>query len=471
MNLIDKSVIAAAIACLPLIAGCQKGDGDFLKRNTQSLKFSYMASSETFTVRASGDWYISDAPGTTQWTDTYGWVSVDKLSGTGDGASYEKITVTCAQNIEAERTATIYLHGPGQQDVPISITQENGVFEFTSFSNGAGIALSGILKKGEASEASLAIPYIKALGNEVYDVTVTMEEGGEGLRVASGEYRINASGSGSLEIPVEGTPSSQGTVRFSVKAKDAMDTSAGEIDFGEVQTIVRAGFDSEGNVIALVDQNFNKMPWGGDCIANVKGVVPVDATVATLAIDAATKECAVGDNGLGSGVTSTLRSSNPALFSALGLAGWTGYTNYMRPGYIQLGQASTNTIGQPGSLVSPEFNIPEGCSAMQLTLKVAVWCDHPDAIEVGICDKHDGVYSNINQGNYQDRYINKVKYRTYASIEDIKYNTWAEYSFVLPCAGLSSPKSIYAVIPQSWWNEDGTIPLGRVYVDDIKLVY
>lgn len=471
MNRINKAAVALAIICLHAIAGCQKSDGEFLKRNTRSLMFTYMASSETFTVRASGDWYISDVPGTAQWAGVYSWLSIDRLSGTGDGINYEKVTVSCSQNIGEERSAIIYLHGSSQQDVALSITQANGIFEFTAFSNGDRLRLSSILKKGETSEARLLIPYIKALGNETYDIIITKTEGGEGLTAASGEYRIASSGNGNLEIPINGTPASQGPVRFSVKAKDVHDAEQQEIDFGEIQAIVRAGFDEDGNEIALVNQNFNKFPWGGDCIANVKGVTPADATVSTLTLEAPTKECAVGDNGLGSGITSTLRSGNPSLYSSLGMTGWTGYTNYMRPGYIQLGQASTNTLGQPGSLISPEFNIPEGCKALYLTVKVAVWSEHPDELEAGICEKHDGIYSNINSSAYQDRYINKVQYRTFASIKDIIYNTWVEYSFVLHCEGLSSPKSIYIVIPQSWWNADGTIPVGRVYIDDIRLVY
>ena len=154
------------------------------------------------------------------------------------------------------------------------------------------------------------------------------------------------------------------------------------------------------------------------------------------------------------------------------MTGWTGYTNYMRPGYIQLGTASLNTLGQPGSLISPEFNIPAGVTDMLLTVRLATWTAHHDKVEVGITPKHDGVYTNISgrESEYSSRYA-KADCRVYADVTDIPYNTWIEYSFVLPCEGLSSPKSVYITIPEECWNADGTVNAGRIYVDDIKLVY
>lgn len=51
---------------------------------------------------------------------------------------------------------------------------------------------------------------------------------------------------------------------FGVKATDEAGT---EKDFGSVSTIVRAGFDAQGEELPLLTQNFGKFPWGGDCIA------------------------------------------------------------------------------------------------------------------------------------------------------------------------------------------------------------
>mgnify|MGYP001775519823 CR=1 FL=1 len=466
MNFINRlAFAAAAIICMSATVGCQKQE-EFLKRNTKSLDFSYVASSETFTVRATGDWYISDAPGTNAWTGVYDWVSVDKQSGTGDGITYEYVTVSCAQNTAEERTATIYLQGSGQSDVAITITQANGIFEFTTFGNGQAFEVSSALHVGVASEASILIPYLKALGTETYNIKVTMD-GGEGLSPVDDDFSITAAGDGNIEVPLEGTPTTQGAVTFTVTATPAGDASGEPVELGNYTTIVRSGSDDE----PLVFQDFNKLPWGGDCIAGVAGVWPADRTVANItSLDVPTETCVVGENGLGSGVTSTIRSSNAALFNLLGMTGWTGYTNYMRPGYIQLGTASLNTLGQPGSLISPEFNIPAGVTDLLLTVKLATWTAHHDKVEVGITPKHDGVYTKKNEDNYNSRYA-KADCRAYADVSDITYNTWIEYSFVLPCEGLSSPKSVYITIPEECWNADGSVNAGRIYVDDIKLVY
>ena len=99
--------------------------------------------------------------------------------GKGSPDTYQKITVTCDQNVSDERTATIYLHGCGEENVAIAIKQENGIFEWKPFDNGQRFGVSGLLKLNAESEASLRIPYIKAVGTEKYTVSVT-QTGGNG---------------------------------------------------------------------------------------------------------------------------------------------------------------------------------------------------------------------------------------------------------------------------------------------------
>ena len=98
------------------------------------MSFPYVESSDTFTIRATGDWQISDTPDSREWTNAYGWVHVDQLSGKGDPGTYQKVTVTCDQNTSEERNATIYLHGCGEENVAIAIKQEPTVlFIFNLF--------------------------------------------------------------------------------------------------------------------------------------------------------------------------------------------------------------------------------------------------------------------------------------------------------------------------------------------------
>lgn len=356
MKFIHKLTIVLALGGICGLAACSDDDQGFLKRNLREMSFPYVESSDTFTIRATGDWQISDAPDSREWTNAYGWVHVDQLSGKGDPGTYQKVTVTCDQNTSEERSATIYLHGCGEENVAIAIRQDNGIFEWKPFDNGQQFDVSGMLKLNAEAGAKLRIPYIKALGTEKYTVTVT-QTGGDGITAASGSYSISTAGNGYIEVPLTGTATKQGIVTFGVKATDEAGT---EKDFGSVSTIVRAGFDAQGEELPLLTQNFGKFPWGGDCIGQKAGVTTADKTVANLSLDNETVSVSAGTNASIGGITSTVRNGNAAFYRAIGMEGWTGYLNYMCPGYIQLGAASDNADGQPGNLISPVLNIPAG---------------------------------------------------------------------------------------------------------------
>ncbi len=359
MKFIHKLTIVLALGGICGLAACSDDDQGFLKRNLREMSFPYVESSDTFTIRATGDWQISDAPDSREWTNAYGWVHVDQLSGKGDPGTYQKVTVTCDQNTSEERSATIYLHGCGEENVAIAIRQDNGIFEWKPFDNGQQFDVSGMLKLNAEAGAKLRIPYIKALGTEKYTVTVT-QTGGDGITAASGSYSISTAGNGYIEVPLTGTATKQGIVTFGVKATDEAGT---EKDFGSVSTIVRAGFDAQGEELPLLTQNFGKFPWGGDCIGQKAGVTTADKTVANLSLDNETVSVSAGTNASIGGITSTVRNGNAAFYRAIGMEGWTGYLNYMCPGYIQLGAASDNADGQPGNLISPVLNIPAGYAA------------------------------------------------------------------------------------------------------------
>ena len=111
MKFIHKLTIVLALGGICGLAACSDDDQGFLKRNLREMSFPYVESSDTFTIRATGDWQISDTPDSREWTNAYGWVHVDQLSGKGDPGTYQKVTVTCDQNTSEERNATIYLHG------------------------------------------------------------------------------------------------------------------------------------------------------------------------------------------------------------------------------------------------------------------------------------------------------------------------------------------------------------------------
>lgn len=386
-------------------------------------------------------------------------VHVDRLSGKGSPDTYQKITVTCDQNVSDERTATIYLHGCGEENVAIAIKQENGIFEWKPFDNGQRFGVSGLLKLNAESEASLRIPYIKAVGTEKYTVSVT-QTGGNGLTAAAGSYSISSPGNGFIAIPLTGTATKQGIVTFALKVTDAAGV---ETDFGEISTIVRAGFDQAGEETPLLVQNFNKFPWGGDCIGQKAGVTSADKTVANLSLDNETVSVTAGTNASIGGITSTVRNGNPSFYRAIGMEGWTGYLNYMCPGYMQFGAAGDNADGQPGNIISPVLNIPAGYD-MLLTFKVGIWAAAPDQGMVGICEKNDGFW--ISKGT-----LSKIvaSTKSYVSL-DIPAYTWVEVSAVIPNPGSLANPSLFISTADSWFS-GSTVKAGRWYVDDIKLVY
>ncbi len=460
MKFFHNLTIFLALAGICALAGCKDDGDEFLKRNLRDMSFSYMESSNSFTIRATGEWYISDKPDSRQWTNTTEWVHVDQTSGQGDPAVYQKITVTCDQNTDAERYASIYLHGSGEQNVEIKITQENGIFEWKPLPSGQPFDISGIFKLGEAADAKLRIPYAKALGGEEYTITVT-QAGGTGLTAASGKYTIMTSGSGYIEVPVTGTGTKQGIVTFTIKADDG----EGDVtEFGSASTIVRAGFDAEGNETPLVSQDFALFPWGGDCIGQKAGVTSNDKTVGNLSLSNATVSVTAGTNASIGGITSTVRNGNSAFYTAIGMTGWTGYLNYMCPGYMQFGAAAENADGQPGNIISPVLTIPTGYD-MLLTCKVGIWTTAPDQGMVGICKKNDGFW--ISRGTLANINISTKKYFSL----DIPYYTWTEITVVIPNPGAQTDAALFISTADSWFTADNKIKAGRWYIDDIKLVY
>lgn len=79
MKFIHKLTIVLALGGICGLAACSDDDQGFLKRNLREMSFPYVESSDTFTIRATGDWYISDTPDSREWTNAYGWVHVDQL--------------------------------------------------------------------------------------------------------------------------------------------------------------------------------------------------------------------------------------------------------------------------------------------------------------------------------------------------------------------------------------------------------
>lgn len=420
---------------------CEKQDEEgFLKRNLKELSFPYQESTREFTVRATGNWSI-DIP------SEYAWISVSPQSGTGDGETYQKILVRCERNTRDERTGTLYLNGSGQSDVAITVSQSNGLFEWTTFPNGKHIAIQNQLRVNMTSSSVIAVPYLKAVGNETVTISTTISgKGSPGLSINHTTAQITEEGDGHLLIPISGTPSTQGEVTVTL-------TVNGQ-DFGNASTVSAIGQ-------TILTQRFDKFLWGGDAIGNRPGVSSTSAT-AQLSIDDQTAVVTVGTNGAnGSGVTSTIRNSNAAFYSQIEMDGWLGFRNYMRPGYIQLG-ATAATANEYGSLISPGLAIPPGQTYdILVTLKIGLYTDpYPSRLLVGL-------YPNGIEGLRTGDDVSNITQKTYIPAT-IGFHRWVEVSCVVPNANSNS--ALLISLPEEL-AQNGVVQAARIYIDDIVVTY
>ena len=67
--------------------------------------------------------------------------------------------------------------------------------------------------------------------------------------------------------------------------------------------------------------------------------------MANLSLDNETVSVTAGTNASIGGITSTVRNGNAAFYRAIGMEGWTGYLNYMCPGYTQWAPRATMPTG------------------------------------------------------------------------------------------------------------------------------
>jgi hypothetical protein len=431
------SPLLLSVCLFVCLVSCKKDSEQFLKRNTDHLQFSYTESSARFTVRATGPWYI-EIPA------QYSWIQVSPQEGVGDGNTYQEVVVTCMNNTGDAREGYIYLNGGGQKQVPIKIEQANGVFEWLRYDNGSRLGLSNTLVVNTPSSASIRVPYIKASGQEQVTVSVSISgKGSDGLSVSSTSFTL-AQGDGYLEIPIEGTPSTQGEVNLQV--------SVNGTDFGTVSTVALVGQ-------TLVEQRFDKFLWGGDCIANKPGVTTTQPT-ASMTLADETTACAVGTNGAnGSGVTSTIRTSNPAFYKEIEMEDWRGVRNYMRPGYIQLG-ATSATADEYGSLITPGLDLPAGTHDLLVEFKLGIYnAPYPDKMVVGLIPKGTDLLRISNYSTITNRAQVPVDFPAYK---------WVSYSCVIKNA--TNASSVVIALPEEL-NQGGAVQASRIYVDDIKVTY
>lgn len=331
------------IAALSLLMGvgalssCSSDDSNFVLRSDSQLHFSYAAGERDFTVCTDGDWSV---------TTQSSWLSFDKTSGTGDGSTRQKIQVLSARNTGAERLDSFVLHAAGR-DLTVYCRQDEGApFTFGS------AKLSGSLQMGKRADLSVVLPYSYGYQGMTLKLhTALSGAGAEGLAV--NDTTVTLSGeTGTIELPVIGTPESAGPVLIKVSA-DASDVSP---------VVVQTSVLSQ----VLLEQHFDQMVWGGDVINYQPGIMGgfmvgdggkvIDPSIAVASCKASTD----GSNDL----ILTMAESYRRL---RGLDGWDGARIYEHPGYVKIGTAKL-----VGTIITPALSrLSDGVKTVKVTCRVA----------------------------------------------------------------------------------------------------
>lgn len=204
MKSIDR--IASSIAALiVMLAGVSCGDSETLfERENDTLSCDCTEQVIQQVILSDGEW-TSDCSGAD-------WISVYPESGKGDGRYYSTFELRIKYNPGEAREGTVYLRHGGK-DYPVTVKQAKCDFAFQD------PYIDGSLTIGKESTATIEIPYIKANGTEVYEISATVSSDAVGgLSVPAVRFDSFNKGNGSLNIPVVGTPTAQGDVVFEVSA-------------------------------------------------------------------------------------------------------------------------------------------------------------------------------------------------------------------------------------------------------------
>jgi hypothetical protein len=201
-----KYIYQCLLILITIFSGlaCSNEEEAFVLRNTDVLNFSHEVSSQAFTVRTNGAWSVSSPDE---------WISLDPVASSGDGVTYENVTVTVAHNGSGARSGKIAIHAAGR-DIYISVHQNEGFLLFGQPS------LSGSLILGEpVTGINLRIPYSRAIGNEQFQLSVRVSgEAAAGIEPVE-NHPVSLTGKeGIIYVPLAGEPSKDGQLTFSVSA-------------------------------------------------------------------------------------------------------------------------------------------------------------------------------------------------------------------------------------------------------------
>lgn len=181
-----------------LAAGCSSDDDPYFARENDRLAFDCNEQTVAQSLQCEGAWSID--------YDGNDWISVTPDSGVGSG-EVEFLTIGVGYNRGGERSGTIYVDFNGRA-YPIRITQGACDFAYGALSS------TGTLVQGAESDFVLLLAYANANGDESVALSCRMTGAAEGLAAADCTFDKFEKGSGTIALPVTGTPARAGDVFF-----------------------------------------------------------------------------------------------------------------------------------------------------------------------------------------------------------------------------------------------------------------
>lgn len=320
-----------------------------LKRDADAVELAYNANATTrVSVRYDGSWKArvecpdaSDAEGA--------WFSVSPANGVGNGRDYQYVTITAQRNPGDKRTGYLYLSGSDGSESVVTVSQSDGHFTVED------PVISGTLRSGAESSASLNIAYDKAFGGEQVLIETTLEGAvAEGLEIESSyASEIEREGSGTISVPITGTPSGIGELVCRVKF--SLD---GEVIFeGEVSASISSSNE-------LFRMGFDLFVWGGNYPENKKGPGANGSSTAGASFDG-TEPAEPDMITAGSdGTNDVFNTMSETYRINRGVEKWEGLRVYEHPGYVKLGVTNNG-----GWIMTPEL---EQLTAVPETVVVSI---------------------------------------------------------------------------------------------------
>ena len=317
-------------------AGCEKGPQEIpLKRDTDAIELTYNeGASNRISVRYNGQWSTRIECADDAGNPVENWFSATPSEGTGNGDDYQWVELTAKRNPGDRRSGVLYLISGGNE-YPVEVTQADGNFSIED------PVISGTLKSGSTSGASLTVSYDKAFGGEEIVITTTLSGASEGLEIEQ-EYTatIEQEGSGSLSIPITGTPAALGELICSV----TLTIDGKEMFKGDISSSISSSNE-------IFNMGFDLFIWGGNYPENKAGVSPTpggsEAGATYIGTEPTQSSITAGKDG----TNDVFKTMSDQYRVNRGVQDWSGERVYEHPGYVKLGVTANG-----GWIMTPELS-------------------------------------------------------------------------------------------------------------------